>query len=248
MTSIPTLNATFDAHVHLQSYPKALLPIVLKRARRAGVVRFGCCGTHPSDWAAVLALAAAEPGVEPACGLHPWSSTDTNLPLDWLQRLEQLLNQHPHLTVGEIGLDALRPNRDAQMHAFVAQLNLAAQYGRGVALHAVRVHSEMLNALRPRAKHLPHILLHGASCSLEIWREYEKLGASLSVGPTVLNPRASKVRELARHVPDDRLFFETDAPDMAINGCAIDALDGRNAPENLPKIVACVRALRSPRL
>jgi len=245
MTEDWVQNVTFDAHVHLQTYPKTRLPTVLKRARQAGINRFGCCGTQPDDWAAVLALAAAESGVEPACGLHPWYSAAPDLPQNWLERLDQLLNQYPNLTVGEIGLDALRPNREAQMKAFVEQLDLAVKYNRGVALHAVRVHNEMLTTLRPYANKLPHILLHGASCSLEIWSEYEKLGACISIGPTVLNPRAKRVRELARQVPDDRLFFETDAPDMAVNGCAIEALGGLNAPENLPKIVACVRALRT---
>lgn len=246
MSLTPIFNTAYDAHVHLQIYPQTLLPTVLKRARQAGVYRFGCCGTQPDDWEDVLMIATTEAGVEPACGLHPWYSTAPDLPTNWLERLDQLLNQHPALEIGEIGLDALRPKHEAQMQAFTAQLDLAVKYNRGITLHAVRAHSEMLEALRPRAKYLPHMLLHGVSCSLEIWREYEKLGACVSIGPAVLNPRAKKVRALAYHVPADRLFFETDSPDRAVNGCAIDALGGRNAPENLPKIVASVHALRSP--
>ena len=235
-----------DAHVHLQAFPEAVLPQVMARARAAGVVRFGCCGTSPSDWDRVIAIAKSEPGVEPSCGLHPWHAADPATPGDWLKRLEALLAAHAELDVGEIGLDALRPDPEAQMRAFAAQLALAAREGRGVALHVVRAHAEMIAALRPVAGALPRILLHAASCSPEVWREYERLGACVSVGPVVLNPRATRVRELARIVPEDRLLFETDSPDMAVNGCAVAELGGRNAPENLPRIVAEVKRLRTP--
>lgn len=241
-----TLQDERDAHVHLQSFPEAMLPEVMARARAAGVVRFGCCGTSPADWDRVIAIASSEPGVEPSCGLHPWHSADPAVPEDWLERLEALLAAHPGLGVGEIGLDALRPDPQAQMRAFAAQLALAARGNRGVVLHCVRAHGEMAAALRPVAKSLPSILLHAASCSPEIWREYERLGACVSLGPAVLNPRATRVRELARIVPEDRLLFETDSPDMAVNGCAVSALGGRNAPENLPRIIAEVRRLRNP--
>ena len=234
-----------DAHVHLQTFPEAMLPQVMARARAAGVVRFGCCGTSPADWDRVIAIAASEPGVEPSCGLHPWHAADSATPEDWLERLEALLAAHAELGVGEIGLDALRPNPEEQMKAFSAQLALAAHGGRGVALHVVRAHGEMIAALRPVAGSLPRILLHSASCSPEIWREYERLGACVGIGPTVLNPRATRVRELARIVPEDRLLFETDSPDMAVNGCAVADLGGLNSPENLPRIIAEVQRIRT---
>jgi len=243
-TMDPCCEALHDAHVHLQSFPEAMLAQVMARARAAGVVRFGCCGTSPADWDRVIEIAKSEPGVEPSCGLHPWHAADSATPGDWLERLEALLAAHPGLGVGEIGLDALRPDPKAQMRVFSAQLALAAREGRGVALHVVRAHGEMIGALKSYARQLPRLLLHAASCSPEIWREYERLGACASIGPAVLNPRATRVRELARIVPEDRLLFETDAPDMAVNGCAVADLGGRNAPENLPRIIAEVRRIR----
>lgn len=234
----------YDAHVHLQAFPEAMLPDVLARARAAGVDRFGCCGTSPADWDRVIALSLAEPGVEPSCGLHPWHSLDPALPKDWLESLEAKLAAHSGLGVGEIGLDARKPDPKAQMRAFTEQIELAARVGRGIVLHAVRAHAEILAALRPCARALPRIVLHGASCSPEIWREYERLGACASIGPAVLNPRATRVRELIRIVPEDRLLFETDSPDMAVNGCAVADFGGRNAPENLPRIVAEVERIR----
>ena len=136
----------YDAHVHLQAFPEAMLPAVLARARAAGVDRFGCCGTSPADWDRVIALSLAEPGVEPSCGLHPWHSLDPALPKDWLESLEAKLAAHSGLGVGEIGLDALKPDPKAQMRAFTEQIELAARVGRGIVLHAVHAHAEILAA------------------------------------------------------------------------------------------------------
>jgi len=234
----------FDAHVHLQAFPATERSNILRRARAAGVTRFGCCGTQPGDWPDVLAIASDEPGVEPACGLHPCNCVRCDLPPDWMERLDAILSRHPGVSVGEIGLDARHPEHEAQRRTLIVQLDLAARHARDVALHVVRAHTELIEILRPYASRIPGILLHAASCSQEHWREYERLGARASIGPAVLSPQARRVRELARHIPEDRLCFETDAPDMAIHGCAIAELGGRNAPENLPLIVCAVNRLR----
>jgi len=234
----------FDAHVHLQSYPETLLPAVMVRAREAGVTRFGCCGTNPLDWERVLAISKNEPGVEASCGLHPWHVGEPGRD-DWLGHLETLLSANPEMGVGEIGLDNLRPLREAQMKVFSAQLDLALKYNRRVSIHCVKAQSEMAEILRTYSGKLPQILIHAASCSPEIWRECEKLGVCITIGPAVLNARATRVRELARTVPEARLLFETDAPDMAVNGCAVAELGGLNSPENLPRIIAEVRRLRT---
>lgn len=242
---MPQDSATrFDAHVHLQTYPEALLPAVMARARRAGVTRFGCCGTTPLDWERVIAISKNEAGVDASCGLHPWHVGEPGRD-DWLDHLESLLAANPEAGVGEIGLDNLRPHREVQMKVFSEQLDLAEKYNRRVSIHCVKAHSEMAEVLRAYSGKLPQILIHGASCSLEIWREYEELGVCITIGPAVLNERSTRVRELARRVPEDRLFFETDSPDMAINGCAVAELGGLNAPENLPRIIAEVRRLRT---
>lgn len=233
----------FDAHVHLQSYPGALLPTVMTRARKAGVGRFGCCGTNPLDWERVIAISRNEPGVEASCGLHPWHVGEPGRD-DWLDHLESLLAAYPEAGVGEIGLDSLRPLREVQVKACSDQLDLAASYNRRVSIHCVKAHAEMAERLRAYSGKLPQILIHAASCSLDIWREYDKLGACITIGPAVLSERATRVRELARIVPEDRLLFETDSPDMAVNGCAVADLGGLNSPENLPRIIAEVQRIR----
>ena len=103
----------------------------------------------------------------------------------------------------------------------------------------------MVAVLRKYHKQLSEILVHAPSFSAETWQEFNRLGASVSIGPQVLSPRATKVRELARLVPEEKLFYETDSPDMAVFGCAVAELDGLNSPENIPRIMAEVQRIRS---
>lgn len=236
----------FDAHVHLQAYPEEILPKALTRARNVGVTRFGCCGTHAADWDRVRQIAQEYPGVDASFGLHPWHVVNPGIP-DWLEHLDALLATNPLAGVGEIGLDATRAQRDLQMKVFVSQLELAVRYGRRISLHCVKAHSEMMTTLRKHQKQLFEILLHGPSLSAEDWKQYKRLGASVSIGPHVLNPRAEKIRELARLVPEDKLLYETDSPNMAIAGCAVAELGGLNSPENIPRIMAEVQRLRADR-
>ena len=228
-----------DSHTHLQKYPPQMLPEVLRRARVAGIVEFGCCGTSPADWERVAEIASTEDGVSPSFGIHPWEANAAAF-----EKLESFLSRFPSAAIGEIGLDSARPDPKRQAEIFIAQLRIARAYERGVTLHCVRAAGEMISLLKQHARSLPSILLHAPNISLQEWRDFERLGASVSIGARVLLPNATKTRELARIVPEDRLFFETDSPADASRLCGIAQLAGLNAPENLPRIVAAVRALR----
>lgn len=234
----------FDAHVHLQAYPDEWLPKVLARARKVGVTRFGCCGTSASDWERVKTIASNDPSVEASYGLHPWYVANPGSP-NWLEQLESLLVADPKAGIGEIGLDAIRPDRELQMTVFTAQLDLAQKYNRRISLHCVKAGSEMAAVLKEYHQNLSEILVHAPSFSADTWQQFYRLGVSISIGPQVLNPHATKVRELARLVPEEKLLYETDSPDMAVAGCAVAELNGLNSPENIPRIMAEVKRIRT---
>jgi len=212
-----------------------MLPDVMRRARAAGVTQFGCCGTFPGDWMRVAQIARVEEGVEAAFGIHPWfamNATAAGVVLA-CESLRLLLTEHPNAPVGEIGLDGSRSNPKIQSEAFAAQLKLAQMLGRGVVLHCTKAAGEMMGLLKKYVKDLPFILLHSPNITVREWNEFAKLGASVSIGAAVLQPNRPRIRELARIVPEDKLFYETDAP------------EGRTAPEYIPRIMEEVRAIRA---
>jgi Mg-dependent DNase len=226
-----------------------MLPEVLRRARAAGVTEFECCGTGPDDWERVAEIARAEDGVSPAFGIHPWTAAFVDIDKSFssaLKKLDEIIEQIPSASVGEIGLDGARSCKNIQVEIFIKQLEIARRHKCGVTLHCVRAAGEMAAILKCRAREIPFILLHAPNISPQEWAEFERLGANVSIGPGVLLPNAAKLRALTRIVPEERLFFETDSPSDASRLCAVSELGGLNAPENIPRIAAAVEALRLP--
>ncbi|RNF09530.1 Cut9 interacting protein Scn1 [Trypanosoma rangeli] len=87
--------------------------------------------------------------------------------------LEAALQRHPQAIVGEIGLDKLRgPPEAVQLLLFVAQMKLAAKYGRPVSVHCVRSFGKMLQVLQdlPAEDTPPAIVLHGFTGSVDFAR------------------------------------------------------------------------------
>ena len=117
----------YDAHVHLAD--RSLISYqqeIRARYTEIGLGKLVVVGTAPQDWPAVLELAATNPSVIPAVGLHPWKVNSA--PGDWQQRLLAALEQGAQ-AIGEIGLDKWIEDHDIerQQEAFRFQLDLAQQ-------------------------------------------------------------------------------------------------------------------------
>ena len=244
----------FDAHAHPQDtrFGAEALAEFRRVALECGVTGCCACATNPEDWAATLAL----PGrfgrgfeVIVALGVHPWWAGDVGGA--WTEELESLLAANPGALVGECGLDGVRDVPfEEQRKALVAQLEIAARLGRGVALHGARAWGQLADAVRPFAGRIPFFIAHAYGGSVETMRELVAMGAYISFGGAVCNPSASRVRAAAAACPADRLLVETDAPDMMPKNGAPFFAPGKsgaplNGPQNLPMVAAQVAALRA---
>lgn len=190
------MHPLFDAHSHLGGTP------------HPGVGRRVLCGTRESDWGTVLAAAAADPGVIPMLGLHPWFVAEAAP--GWETRLEALLRAYP-AGVGECGLDFSRKDteRSDQVAALRTQLSLARALDRPVALHAVRSWGPLLTLLRA-AGPLPRGMVHAYSGSPETAKALQALGLWLSVSGARLESHAPAAQASLQAVAGDRLLLESD--------------------------------------
>lgn len=238
----------FDAHAHLQDKRLAGRERELESLARARGVSGVCvCGTSPDDWPGVAAIPARYTfSVCLAFGVHPWHAA--GLPEAWDAALRSVLVRHPGAAVGEIGFDGIRafPPSEVQLAVLERQLDLAAELGRPVVLHGARAWGRLLDRLAPRAGNLRGILLHGFSASRELLRRFLDLGAYVSFGGAIANPRSVRAREAVRAVPDDRLLLETDAPDFfPSDGIPLAPEAGRvNHPANLASVLRHAAVLR----
>ncbi len=169
------------------------------------------CSTTRADWECVAA-AAAEHGMIPCFGIHPWHAAGVDA-AELAFELDDFFCRYPNAAVGETGLDA-SPRHAATLEAqrLLLHIHLGAAYRheRLVHLHGVHAWAELLELLRARerAGTLPRVHLHAWNGSHELAREFLKLGATFSVGlRELLHPRAE---ERYIRIPHDRLFAESD--------------------------------------
>ena len=234
VASLPA-SAIFDAHCHWHLDGDSTDRSVALASSLAGAA---FTSTEPPDWDAA-ALAAAEAsaasgsprdsGFGLALGLHPWWAH--HHPIDapdavWLDRLRAELASRPLAIVGEIGLDRVAVPMDArgvkigepdyanQTRCFEAQLALAAELGRPVAVHCVRAYGDMGDIFRARETFPPRVLMHsygGTVAFLEGLTRMRRWGPRFYFGfSSVVNLRSPKTQDVVRAVPADRLLVESD--------------------------------------
>jgi Tat protein secretion system quality control protein TatD with DNase activity len=130
-----------------------------------------CLGVHPwflheldpeDDWAMVPSTSSFEQHehVEGESSKNNHAAMPVTVP-NWIANLESLLSEHPHLPVGEIGLDnfhfdpitqELTSTMDKQVEALKLQLGVATRLHRPVSLHCVRAMGRLMDALEEVAE------------------------------------------------------------------------------------------------
>jgi len=203
----------FDTHAHLH-FPEFAgdLDAVLERARAAGVRRMLTIGTDVATSRAAVALAAREPDVWAAVGIHPHeaaSADDTAL-----AEIERLASDARVVAIGETGLDFFRnlAPPEAQERAFRAQLGLARRTGKPVLVHCRDAHEQTLALLAAGNVRERGGIMHCFSGDLGIARRCLDLGLLISLAGPVTYPKPGALPEVARVIPSDRLVVETDCP------------------------------------
>lgn len=228
-----------DSHAHIDAPAfDADRPAVLARAAAAGVVAQIVPAVAASDWGKLRDLAATNPSLHPAYGLHPMYLA-RHRP-EHLATLRDWIAREKPVAVGECGLDhfveGLDP--DDQRRYFVAQLELARDSDLPVIVHARRAVDEVIACVR-RIGRLRGVV-HSFGGSAEQARQLHSLGFLLGIGGAITWPRATRLRATVAAVPLAQLLIETDAPDQPPAGHRGE----RCEPAWLPEIVAAIAVAR----
>src|SRR5437773_1656456 len=201
--------------------------------------RLGACADVATSRAAV-ALAASDPDVWAAVGIHPHDAASADGAA--LAEIERLASAPRVVAIGETGLDFFRDlaPRDVQERAFRAQLALARRVGKPVVVHCRNAHEETLALLASEGVRETGGIMHCFSGDVGIARRCLDLGLVLSLAGPVTYPKPGALPEVARMVPADRLVVETDCPFLPPQGFR----GKRNEPAHLAITAARVAALR----
>ena len=227
-----------DTHCHLdQDIFSTRLPQVLNAARRAGVSRFVVPGVHPGDWQRMAAVARCHTGIFPAFGIHPMHA-DLADDTSFAQLASLAVGT---VAIGEIGLDPLYPiPLKTQEHAFREQLRLALSFGMPVLIHCRQAFQHTLRILVEEKAGRVGGIMHAFSGSVEMAREFIRLGFIIAISGTVTWNNAVRPARLVRELPLESLVMETDSPDLTPQ-----CFRGQsNQPANLVEVLAAMARIR----
>ena len=224
-----------DSHCHLPYQGLDDVEAVVAAARAAGVGRLVTVGTDAAQSAAAIAVASQHEGVWATVGLHPH---DARLGVD---SIVSLLDRPGVVAVGECGLDYHYDHspRDAQRHAFAAQIRLAHQHGLALVVHTREAWDDTFAILA--AEGVPgRTVFHCFTGGEHEARRALDAGAFLSFSGIVTFKGADDVRAAAAACPLDRLLVETDAPYLA----PVPHRGRPNQPAFVPLVGAAVAAVK----
>lgn len=205
----------YDAHNHLQDERfQGRQAELLHAAAGVGVAAMVVNGSSEADWGDVARLGEIYPEVIPSFGVHPWYVHERTP--QWLQTLEDLLDEYPRAAVGEIGLDRWKTDLpyDDQEEVFLAQWNLARARNRPASIHCLKCWGRLLELLQHHPAPACGFMLHSFGGPKEMINRFASLGAYFSFPGYYLHARKEGQREAFRGVPLERLLVETDAPDQ----------------------------------
>lgn len=150
-----------------------------------------------------------------AIGVHPHEARTYDDEVE--KRLIELSGDKKVLAIGEIGLDYYYDNspRDVQKEVFKRQIELAAKLKKNIVIHSRDAAKDTFDILKEaHEKYDFTALIHCFSQSVDMMREYLKMGDYIALGGAVTFKNAKTPKEVAKVVDLDRLLLETDCPYM----------------------------------
>ncbi len=248
----------FDTHVHFhETDGDRGIDDLVTRAAAAGVNRLVAVGGDcPMNRMAVEAARRYPESVWPAIGFdrdQPAAlAMESGGVATGLERLSDNVRalRKQGVTVaalGEMGLDYhySADTADVQKALFEAQLSLAEDFGLPVVVHSRLADDDTLRLLEPFADRCRDAgrspgVLHCFTGDQGFADRLLALGLLISFSGIVTFRNADPLREVARHVPDDRILIETDTPFLA----PVPYRGKRNEPAFVTGVAACLAEVR----
>ena len=157
----------------------------------------------------VIELVNKYPNVYGVLGIHP--EEIDKITENSFKYIEDNLSNKKIVGIGEIGLDYYwrSDNKEEQKEVFEYQLKLAEKYNLPVVIHsrdAIQDTYDIVSKYKLRGS------IHCFSSSLEMAKEFIKLGYKIGIGGTVTFKKSLKIQEIVKNIDIKNILLETDSP------------------------------------
>jgi TatD DNase family protein len=207
-----------DTHSHLDDEKfRDDLPLVLERAAAAGLERVVTVATTAADSVRCVALAAQHTLLVASVGLQPNNLAESK-PGDW-DEVVRLVTSEKVVAVGETGLDRYWDFTPfpQQEEYFARHQELARKQQLPLIIHCREAQADMVRMLRDDFERNGPVrgVMHSFTGDADTARVCLDMGLFISFAGMVTYKNAQNLRDIARHIPADRLLIETDSPYLA---------------------------------
>ena len=188
---------------------------VIERARENGVQYMVNIGCDIESSYRSMELAEQHDFIYATAGIHPHDVKSING--DTYAHLRQLLLHPKVIALGEIGLDFFKnySPQDVQRTHFRNQIQLAREMNKPIIIHSRDAKEDIIAILSEFYPNDPTAhsgIFHCFSGDQELADKALEMGFYISFSGSVTFKKAEVLREVAKTIPADRLFAETDCP------------------------------------
>ena len=204
-----------DTHAHLaDSEFNEDRNEVIQRAKTAGLGKIVLIGCDVEGAKRTLKLAYTDDMFDVAIGFHPEGVLEDR---DEASMFELMKDPKVKL-IGEIGLDFYW-DKDPEHHKlqealFIKQIDWANQLNKPISIHMRDASKRTYDILKTHPVQRGGVM-HCYSGSVEMAREFIKLGYYISLAGPVTFKNAHIPKDVAREIPLEWLLIETDSPYLA---------------------------------
>ncbi len=194
-----------DTHCHLSSDDYENLAEIISNMDGI-MIASGCDDKSNKE---VLELVKKYKNVYGTLGIHP--EEIDSITSESFKIIEDNINNEKIVAIGEIGLDYywVKDNKEKQQEVFERQLKLASKYNKRVVVHSREAIQDTYDILK---KYNVIGTIHCFNSSLEMAREFIKLGYKIGIGGVVTFKNSKKLQEIVREIELDNILLETDSP------------------------------------
>lgn len=194
-----------DTHCHvLKEYYQGEIGNILLLAKNNGVDRIINAGYNTTSSKEVISLTKQFDNMYGVIGIHPENVLE-EVDLTIFNNIDEKI-----VGIGEIGLDYhyTKETRDKQIEMFEYQLDLAAKLNLPVVIHSRDATQDTIDILK---RHHNFGVIHSFSGSLEVAKEYIKMGFALGINGVVTFKNCN-LKDTLKNIDINSIVLETDSP------------------------------------